>query len=235
MDKNTLFEYGWAIIIVIILIILFSLSLPYSEYIFNANNQLGESLSDTANTIFTNDNFYGDDHLNINYTTNYTIDEINSNQYMYGIGKTKSEYVIATFNEDYSEVIITKNGEGSDGLMMDWRSYQSDSYEGTYSPMYEYKDTLETVVILENVTSLGSKAFFGCFKLKEISLPETLETIGSQCFYNTLKLESIYIPSNVTSIGSGIFLNSALTTIYGATGSYAETWANSNGYTFITI
>ncbi len=69
-----------------------------------------------------------------------------------------------------------------------------------------------TDVVMKNVESISEKAFSGCTSLTEIT-----------------------IPKSVKSIDKTAFQLSGLTTIKGVTGSYAQTFANENGFEFIAI
>ena len=62
------------------------------------------------------------------------------------------------------------------------------------------------------------------------------KTIAGWAFSDCTALESITIPNSVIEIGEWAFFGcTLLTTIYGYTGSYAETYANTNGYTFVAL
>lgn len=108
----------------------------------------------------------------------YTLEEIEEDPYMFAIGRTKPEYVVARFNKDFSEVTIFKNGEDSDG---DMRSF---SYEGQrnnnniVSPMIEHADTLTSAIVEEGVTTIGGYAFYQCSNLQSVIFPSTLIEIG---------------------------------------------------------
>lgn len=59
--------------------------------------------------------------------------------------------------------------------------------------------------------------------------------ILAQAFTNCKNMTSILIPESVTEIRELAFDGcEKLTTIYGKAGSYAETYAKDNGYTFVT-
>ena len=80
----------------------------------------------------------------------------------------------------------------------------------------------------------GDSAFRECSGLESIIIPGGVTSIGNSAFSGCSSLESITIAKSVTSIGSMPFYNcDKLQSIKGKKGSYAETWANENGYTFI--
>ena len=60
--------------------------------------------------------------------------------------------------------------------------------------------------IPSTVTSVGSYAFSGCTKLKNLSLPSTVTSIGQYAFSGTA-ITSFIIPSSMTSIGNYSFYN----------------------------
>ena len=55
------------------------------------------------------------------------------------------------------------------------------------------------------VTSIGDKAFYGCYKLKSVTIPDSVTSIGDEAFCNCEQLESVTIPDSVTSIGDHAF------------------------------
>lgn len=117
-------------------------------------------------------------------------------------------------------------------------------------------DTLSKVVIPNSVTSLGSYifancekladvklgtgltaipqyAFYECPALKSISIPYRVTTIGTKAFANCTGFTEITIPQSVTSISSDAFSYPKNMTIYGVSGSKAETFANDKGINFV--
>ena len=71
-------------------------------------------------------------------------------------------------------------------------------------------DNLETVILPETMTSLGTYCFGSCDNLKNITLPAGITTIPSAAFEDCTSLETLVIPDDVTSIEASAFHNSAL-------------------------
>jgi endoglucanase len=72
---------------------------------------------------------------------------------------------------------------------------------------FKKKTKITSVTIGKNVKSIGSKAFYGCTKLKTVKFKSgsALTTIGSKAFYNCKALTKITIPSKVSKIGKQAF------------------------------
>ncbi|MGN0561983.1 MAG: leucine-rich repeat protein [Candidatus Fimenecus sp.] len=94
---------------------------------------------------------------------------------------------------------------------------------------------LASITIPNSVTEIGSYAFRNCSSLTSINIPDSVTSIDDATFSNCTSLTSITIPDSVTSIDRYAFKDSSLTTIYGYAGSYVETFASENGYTFIAL
>ena len=108
----------------------------------------------------------------------------------------------------------------------------------------------------DSVTSMGSYVFDGCSSLTDVSLGSGITSIPDYAFSNCESLEAIKIPYNVTTIGQYVFLNDTAfkeitiprktesinsnsfsypwdLTIYGISGTYAETFASDNSINFV--
>lgn len=131
--------------------------------------------------------------------TDYSLEDIENDPHLFGIGLTKPQYVVARFNDDYSSAVITKNGDESDGKMIGWRK--------PTSPFSENKETLNSVSVKEGVTAIGATAFMNCTNIAEINLPDSIEQIGTDAFSQCKALQSIYLSKNVEVIGSSAFSN----------------------------
>lgn len=67
----------------------------------------------------------------------------------------------------------------------------------------------------------------------DVTIPNTVTKIGDYAFAGASKIEKITISSNIKSIGKHAFDGTNLTTICGYYGSYANQYADENGYNFI--
>ncbi len=65
--------------------------------------------------------------------------------------------------------------------------------------------SLESLVSATSVSIIEERAFAGCIKLSEISLPSGLTEIGEYAFDGCLLLTSVTIPAGVTQITDGLF------------------------------
>ncbi|MDE7114658.1 MAG: leucine-rich repeat protein, partial [Acetatifactor sp.] len=77
-----------------------------------------------------------------------------------------------------------------------------------------------------------SGAFGSCSELTMVILPERIAKLESNTFYADSKLQTLYIPSKVTEIASNAISNCPNLTIYGVSGSAAETYAKQNKIPF---
>ena len=68
---------------------------------------------------------------------------------------------------------------------------------------------LTEYTILDNVTSIGAYAFYGCSDLTGITIPDGVTSIGNYAFYGCSGLIEMTIPGGVASIGSYAFRSCA--------------------------
>ena len=64
---------------------------------------------------------------------------------------------------------------------------------------------LESVMLPESLTTLGSEAFSSCKSLRAVKIPSGVASIPESCFYGCSSLESVTIPEGVTAIGDYAF------------------------------
>ncbi len=75
------------------------------------------------------------------------------------------------------------------------------------SPWYVHRLSVNTVVVSEGITSVGSCAFKDATSLVTVTLPEGIKTIGKEAFYGCTALKTFICPEGLESIGSGTFRN----------------------------
>ena len=70
---------------------------------------------------------------------------------------------------------------------------------------FSFCSGLKTVTIPNSVTSIGTNAFSFCSGLKTVTIPNSVTSIGTNAFSFCSGLKTVTIPNSVTSIGSGTF------------------------------
>lgn len=119
-----------------------------------------------------------------------------------------------------AEYVLTK-----DGVLTITGTGSMDNYHsGAPAPWYEYKDTIQIVIVEEGVVQLGNQSFSRCGSLTTVQLPDSLTIIGSNSFLACKGLTEIIIPANVTEIGRYAFSGASITkTVFRGT---AEAWGS---------
>ena len=100
--------------------------------------------------------------------------------------------------------------------------------------------SLTNLQLSNSITSIPRNAFYKCTALVEINIPDSVTEIGRYAFSGCDSLEKIWIPESVVDIedyamgytGSKV---SEILTIYGNSGSAAESYANKNNIAFVAI
>lgn len=120
-----------------------------------------------------------------------------------------------------------------------------------------YASKLTSISLPNTLKTIGTDAFECCYALTGVSLSEGLETVGRgaftetsvteitfpssvkaikvSCFYNCKKLQSVTVLNPNAEIGSAANTFNGDVTIYGYTGSTAETYAAKYNKTFVAI
>lgn len=174
MDEHSINEYGWVIITIIIISTLLSV-VPGVTKAF-----------DTMSETHVYEQIEGKDEI----VSTYNNEKIStSNGLLVSIGKENDIDVVARFNDDYSVMIITKNGSYEDrksnsGLMRDnLASYLT----GKGIDIKKIK----SVTITMGVVNIGANAFSGFTNLTGIDIPASVTSISTGAFSNCSKLQNI--------------------------------------------
>lgn len=96
--------------------------------------------------------------------------------------------------------------------------------------------SLTSVIIPDSITCISDWAFGYCDSLSTVTFGDSIISIGAYAFCGCSSLTAIKIPQSVTSIGSDAFAEGSQDfTIYGYSGSYAETYATENSIPFVVL
>lgn len=109
----------------------------------------------------------------------------------------------------------------------------SDSVTSIGTQVFYDCDALTSVKLGSGITTIPVSAFEHCDALESIVIPRRVTTVGNNAFKDCVKLTTVTVPRSVTSISDSAFSYPARMTIYGVSGTYAETFANSKGITFV--
>ena len=106
--------------------------------------------------------------------------------------------------------------------------------------------SLTSVDIGDSVTSIGIEAFYGCRSLADVTIGNYIKNISYHAFYGSEKLKSVTIPASLSGIGDEAFgyyndedfgttMKVSGFTIYGYSGTAAESYAKDNGFIFVSL
>lgn len=70
---------------------------------------------------------------------------------------------------------------------------------------FKNNKNITSVIIGNNVKTIGNNAFAGCVKLKKVTIGKNVTSIGNNAFKGCKLITTITIPAKVTSIGSNAF------------------------------
>ena len=111
------------------------------------------------------------------------------------------------------------------GFMMYYNSIQNENGWSNGAPWKDFADEIETVVIENGITYVGSNTFAHCPKISSVTLPANeIYEIGSGTFADCTSLTCIDIPMSINKIGDQAFAGcSSLATVtigYGEASSF---------------
>ena len=110
-----------------------------------------------------------------------------------------------------------------------------DSVTSLGAATFQGCSALTSVTLPSGMKSIPESAFRACSALISVSIPSSVTTVEKRAFEECLSLSAVILPESVTEIGEDLFYSSNNVTVYGAKGSYAETYANENSIPFDTM
>lgn len=78
-------------------------------------------------------------------------------------------------------------------------------HSGKLPPWYDVRNEIQSVLIDENVTSLGSALFMDCDSLTEVYIPSGVTVISNNAFIKSNNLTKLILPNTVIEIGKYAF------------------------------
>ena len=110
----------------------------------------------------------------------------------------KAKIAEVTSGGNYEGDIVIPSSIDYDGKTYTVETISDDAF--SYSNIY-------TIKLASSITTIGNRAFRGCWKLETVILPQGLLDIGEDAFMGCSTLSSIEIPNTVTTIGRCAFLD----------------------------
>lgn len=215
--------------------IVISEGVTYIEYgVFeNCENLTSVTLPSTIETIYSWQSFANCPDNLVIYTNKYSeyVDTYTSEEWIVYVVGTAPEVPYDAMEFGWMEVEGIEGGQiyfslsGTKGTILDVESTITEMnipdniggvpVESISGSLFDDSSNyiLESLVIPDSVTKIGSHAFLYCRALETVSLGESVEWIGNNAFYGCTSLKTITIPSTVTRLGTDYF-----------EAEYSETW-----------
>ena len=86
------------------------------------------------------------------------------------------------------------------GVMTISGSGAMNRFDNTTIPWQDYRDEIQSVVIEEGVTTVGSCSFFKCENLTSVTLPSTLKEVQERSFLGCINLTAITLPDGLEKL-----------------------------------
>lgn len=100
---------------------------------------------------------------------------------------------------------LTEKEDGTYELALGGTGAMTD-YTAGAAPWRNYSTKITSVVIGEQVTSIGTYAFYLCGSLKEVVIPGTVQTVGTGAFCSCTSLEKVTVEDGAVRISTNAFI-----------------------------
>lgn len=102
--------------------------------------------------------------------------------------------------------------------------------------VFEKCYSLKSCYLSDSIRQIGKYLFKGCINLEEVVLGAGITQMPPSMFVGCKNLHSVVIPPEIQTISSNCFSDCDSTlTIYGYSSSYAQTYAQENGFEFVAL
>ena len=176
MDKQTLSNYGWLVIVTLILAVMLALATPFGTYVGDAVVSVANGYVGASNNAMDNDNI-----SNMEQQWADKLGSVSSKPEKLIAGATFTDGAFLTWEELQLEENGTKYGYKN--------SVISDTEIGEKA--FWYCENLTSITIPSSVTTIGADAFRYCESLTSIIIPSSVTTLEKQVLYGCTTLTSI--------------------------------------------
>jgi len=200
MDKETLSNYGWIVICVLVLAVMIALATPFGTFVSDAVKSTTQGLFD------------------VNQNALNSTGLINIGDQSFGEGDNGGQGGAGDQGGTNDNETVAE-GPGLykvDGTFIPWATLVNDGTltvaDGVLSSPSSNMALEGKLVIDSSVTSIKAQGFYNCGRLDEIVLPSSVTTIGYEAFCGC-GADIINIPSTMSKIDKGAFRRSGLSQI----------------------
>ena len=216
MDKETLSNYGWIVILVLILAVMLALATPFGTFVADAvkattagffsvnQNALGAAGININDIVFADceHNYVSDVIVNCDTTgtINYTCDKC-------GDTYTETRETAKHTFDNASDMTCDKCNTTFTGYAFKASDYDAKMGTTTMTDTHvTIPETFEYNGRAYKVTSIADHGFaYDCKSLISVSVPDSVTRIGNYAFLYCSSLTDINIPDGVTIIGTSAF------------------------------
>ena len=94
---------------------------------------------------------------------------------------------------------------GSGELVVYGTGSMTNYSQGSAAPWNRYRKDIVSLTVKDGVTSLGSYAFYSCYRLSAVSIAPSVAKIGENAFDSCIRLTDVVLPEGVTTISYSSF------------------------------
>lgn len=142
-------------------------------------------------------------------------------------------FEISSWTRDYTGATLASWNQSCGSGGFSYGGYAV-SYDARVKLFTMDTEWIPDLILPAELTTIGEGAFAGG-AFTYVRLSEKTASIGKNAFANCPNLAYIYIPTATRSIDAQAFGSSEGLTVLGHTGSYAETYAEDHGFTFMPV